>query len=99
MPDHPIVADRIWIAPKMKTMNGAIRYWAVLAGACLLQTGSVQADDWPQWMGPQRDAVWREQGIVETFPTNGPTVRSRSTAEPAYSRPALLPHKLHSLTA
>lgn len=26
------------------------------------------ADDWPQWRGPQRDAVWREQGIVEQLP-------------------------------
>ena len=23
------------------------------------------ADDWPQWLGPNRDAVWRESGIVE----------------------------------
>ena len=26
------------------------------------------ADDWPQWGGPQRDLVWREQGIVEDLP-------------------------------
>ncbi len=97
MPDHPIVADRIWIAPKMKTMNGAIRYWAVLAGACLLQTGSVQADDWPQWMGPQRDAVWREQGIVETFPTNGPIVRWRVAVERGYCGPAVVADKLYMM--
>ena len=26
------------------------------------------ADDWPQWLGPKRDSIWREEGIVERFP-------------------------------
>jgi outer membrane protein assembly factor BamB len=26
------------------------------------------ADDWPQWRGPSRDAVWREGGIVDRLP-------------------------------
>ena len=26
------------------------------------------AADWPQWMGPNRDAVWSETGIVEKLP-------------------------------
>jgi hypothetical protein len=29
---------------------------------------ALQADDWPQWLGPKRDGVWREKGIVEKFP-------------------------------
>ena len=28
----------------------------------------VRADDWPQWGGPERDFVWREQGIVDQLP-------------------------------
>lgn len=28
---------------------------------------AARADDWPQWRGPQRDGVWQESGIVETF--------------------------------
>jgi hypothetical protein len=31
-----------------------------------------QADDWPQWFGPQRDGIWRETGILEKFPEGGP---------------------------
>jgi hypothetical protein len=23
--------------------------------------------EWPQWRGPDRDGVWWEQGIVQTF--------------------------------
>ncbi|MCS6867002.1 MAG: PQQ-binding-like beta-propeller repeat protein [Gemmataceae bacterium] len=30
------------------------------------------ADDWPQWMGPNRDGRWAETGIVDNFPTNLP---------------------------
>jgi len=30
--------------------------------------GMAIADDWPQWRGPTRDAVWREEGIVDRLP-------------------------------
>ena len=39
----------------------------------------LRADDWPQWLGPQRDAVWWESGIIEAFPASGPVVRWRAT--------------------
>jgi outer membrane protein assembly factor BamB len=29
---------------------------------------TARADDWPQWMGPKRDNVWREDGIIDKFP-------------------------------
>src|SRR5665213_1838708 len=29
------------------------------------------ADDWPQWLGPQRDGVWRETGLMTAFPKGG----------------------------
>src|SRR5205823_7993423 len=32
------------------------------------------ADDWPQWMGPKRDNVWRETGLVETLPAKAKIV-------------------------
>lgn len=31
-------------------------------------TSVASADDWPQWRGPQRDGVWREDGIVRELP-------------------------------
>jgi outer membrane protein assembly factor BamB len=30
-----------------------------------------RADDWPQWMGPNRDGVWAESGILDKFPDGG----------------------------
>ena len=42
------------------------------------ETHRAHADDWPQWMGPERDGVWRETGILKTFPADGPRVRWRT---------------------
>ena len=41
--------------------------YAVVAGLCL-GASSTLADDWPQWRGPQRDGVWRENAILTTLP-------------------------------
>jgi outer membrane protein assembly factor BamB len=60
---------------------------AVLLSACSLP---VVADDWPQWLGPQRDGVWREKGIIKTFPKDGPAVRWRTKIGAGYSGPAVV---------
>lgn len=57
--------------------------------AVLLGTTSGHADDWPQWMGPQRDNVWRESGIIEKFPAGGPKVLWRTPIAGGYSGPAV----------
>lgn len=49
----------------------------------------VQADDWPQWMGPQRDGVWRETDIVDAFPSDGPPIRWRVKIGGGYAGPAV----------
>jgi outer membrane protein assembly factor BamB len=48
-----------------------------------------RADDWPQWLGPQRDSVWRESGIVERLPASGPPVRWRTPVGGGYAGPAV----------
>lgn len=64
---------------------------SILAVACL--AGSVarvsSGDDWPQWMGPHRDGVWRETGIVETIPAAGLPVKWRVPVKGGYSGPAV----------
>lgn len=50
---------------------------------------SVLADDWPQWLGPKRDSVWRETGIVEEFPKDGLKVKWRVPVALGYSGPAV----------
>ena len=43
----------------MRTAMICVLIW----GGLTVQTAF--ADDWPQWLGPQREPVWRENGIVE----------------------------------
>lgn len=50
---------------------------------------TARGDDWPQWLGPQRDGVWREDGIVERFSENGPAVIRRMPIGAGYSGPAV----------
>jgi outer membrane protein assembly factor BamB len=55
------------------------------------------ADDWPQWMGPHRDDIWRERGVVQSFPTNGPPVVWRAPIDGGYSGPAVVGSRLFVL--
>src|SRR5262245_46474329 len=50
---------------------------------------AARADDWPQWLGPKRDGVWRETGLLDKFPKGGPTVRWRAKIGGGYSGPAV----------
>ena len=47
------------------------------------------ADEWPQWMGPNRDGVWRETGVVRTIPPAGLPVKWRAEVKGGYSGPAV----------
>jgi len=60
-----------------------------IALALLLVTVVLQADDWPQWLGPNRDAEWRESGILERFPASGLKVRWRAPLGSGYTGPAV----------
>ena len=42
--------------------------------AVVLAAPPLLADEWPQWMGPGRDNVWREDGVLEALPAAGPRV-------------------------
>jgi outer membrane protein assembly factor BamB len=52
------------------------------------------ADDWPQWMGPTRDNVWRETGLIEKFPEGGPKIVWRAPVAGGYAGPAVAGGKL-----
>jgi outer membrane protein assembly factor BamB len=58
-------------------------------GFLLLGSGVALAEDWPQWLGPNRDSVWSESGVLEKFPTNGPPVWWRTPVGAGYSAPSV----------
>jgi outer membrane protein assembly factor BamB len=60
-----------------------------VVGAVLLGALNLRAEDWPQWLGPRRDGVWRETGILETLPRQGLKVRWRARVGLGYSGPVV----------
>lgn len=67
-----------------------------IASACCFAFlhGTIEADDWPQWMGPQRDNVWRESGIIDQFPPQGPKILWRTSISGGYAGPAVVGNNL-----
>lgn len=57
--------------------------------ASVVLPGFTVGDDWPQWLGPQRDGVWRESGIIDKFPSGGPPVKWRVPISGGYAGPAV----------
>ena len=49
----------------------------------------VQADDWPQWRGPDRDGVWRESGIVRQLTDDNIKVLWRQEIGAGYCGPTV----------
>jgi outer membrane protein assembly factor BamB len=58
----------------------------MLCGACV---ALAQAEDWPQWRGPNRDGVWVESGLLESFPAEGLPVRWRMPVGLGWSSPVV----------
>lgn len=62
---------------------------------CLVAPSCLFADEWPQWMGPQRDGVYREQGVVTEIPDAGLPVKWRTEAAYGYAGPAVAGGKVY----
>ena len=67
---------------------------AIVLGLGLLTLSPLTADDWPQWLGPQRDGVWRETGVLEKFPAGGPKIVWRAKCGAGYAGPAVAEGKV-----
>lgn len=61
----------------------------IALGFILLAVAPAAADDWPHWMGPTRDNVWRETGILEKFPAGGLKIVWRSPIAGGFAGPAV----------
>ncbi|MBM4010409.1 MAG: pyrrolo-quinoline quinone [Planctomycetes bacterium] len=60
-----------------------------LAAAAISLGHVARADDWPQWLGPARDAIWRERGLATAIPAAGLPLRWRVPVAGGYSGPAV----------
>ena len=61
----------------------------IAALALFLMPTTLLADDWPQWLGKNREPVWRESGILNEFPKNGPPLLWKTKIGGGYSGPAV----------
>src|SRR5688572_29937320 len=62
--------------------------------ALLLLPLTALADDWPQYLGPKRDGVWRETGLRDKFAPAGPAVVWRAKCGMGYAGPAVTQGKV-----
>jgi outer membrane protein assembly factor BamB len=65
--------------------------------ACTLASlaSTAVADQWPQWMGPKRDNIWREEGIIKEFPEGGPKILWRTPVAGGYAGPAVVDDRVY----
>ncbi len=81
------------MAVRMRGDEGRF-WWSTIPVLCAalvatMSAADVKADDWPQWMGAQRDGIWREAAIIETFPAGGLQAKWRVDVAGGYSGPAV----------
>lgn len=67
------------IAPLLMGCGGSICLWSTFAAA----------EDWTQWRGTTRDNVWRETGVMATFPAEGLKFRWRVPVGHSWSSPVI----------
>uniref|UniRef100_A0A7C2K266 Pyrrolo-quinoline quinone n=1 Tax=Schlesneria paludicola TaxID=360056 RepID=A0A7C2K266_9PLAN len=68
---------------------------ALLVAAVIGTSDTVWSGDWPQWMGPGRDGVWDEAGVIDSIPADGLTVKWRVPVHAGYSGPAVAAGKVY----
>lgn len=63
---------------------------AVLVSICCV----ADADDWPRWMGPKMDGVWRETGIIDQFENAEAKVLWRQPIGGGYAGPSVVGNRV-----
>jgi outer membrane protein assembly factor BamB len=77
------------------TIRKACTGAAILAVACV---HAASASDWPQWLGPNRDNVSRETGLLKEWPKDGPPLKWKATiVGEGYSAPSVAKGRIYLL--
>jgi outer membrane protein assembly factor BamB len=58
---------------------------------------AVAGEDWPQYLGPNRDSTSAQKGILRTWPQNGPEVLWTTTIGKGYGGPVVSADKVYLL--
>lgn len=68
--------------------------FALTLATCAL---SLQAQDWPQFMGPDRNGISQEKGILKTWPAEGPKVLWSTDLGIGFGGPVIKAGKIYLL--
>jgi len=75
----------------IKTLISAFGWTIVLSCAF--------ADDWPQWQGPDRNAISKEQGLLKEWPKDGPPLAWKVTGlGGGYSGPSIAAGRIFGMS-
>src|SRR5262245_30811493 len=71
----------------------------VLSFLTLTLALTLQAADWPQWRGPNRDGISKDTALLQEWPNDGPAVRWKLTdIGTGYSSPSVVAGKVYIQT-
>src|SRR5687767_10882615 len=66
-----------------------MRRLLVLGAACVALAAAAHAADWPQYLGPERNGVYRGPALAETWGAQGPRVVWRKAVGQGFSGPVV----------
>ncbi len=74
-------------------INDTLRSLSLLIVA--LTAAQLSADDWPGWMGKNRDNRWSADNILTKFPEGGPKIVWRAPVAGGYAGPAVVGDRVY----
>src|SRR5262249_53775582 len=77
-----------WARRRWTAWPSRLRLSALLV-VLVVKVVSARALDWPQFRGPNRDGVWKETGIMQSFPPDGLKTSWRGPVGPGWSSPVV----------
>jgi outer membrane protein assembly factor BamB len=90
-------ADSSLIMQKLLNRRRLMAYPLMAVCLCSLAV-SLQAADWPQWRGPQRNGISAETGLLKEWPKEGPKLIWKVTdVGSGYSTPAVIGDRIYLL--
>lgn len=83
----------------MKSPFPSLRSVVFLSVGLFFNMVPLQADDWPQWRGPDRNGISQETGLLKEWPGDGPTLLWQQTdIGSGYSTPAVVGDRIYLLS-
>ena len=77
-----------------QTFNSRLVKFLLSVLLCGLLSASAVADEWGQWMGPNRDGVYSESGVIDAIPESGLKIKWRMPIHGGYAGPAVADGKV-----